>query len=42
MEQGDGRQPQSCKHNITTPHTWRRVTPSLAERPRSVPTVRDI
>jgi len=42
MEQGDGRQPQSCRRNITTPRTWRRVMPSLAERPRSVPTVGDI
>jgi hypothetical protein len=42
MEQGDGRQPQSCRCNITTPHTWRRVTPSLAQRPRSVPRVGNI
>jgi hypothetical protein len=42
MEQGDGHQPQSCRRNITTPRTWRRVTPSLAERLRSVPRVGDI
>jgi len=42
MEQGDGHQPQSYKRNITTPRIWRRVTSSLAERPRSVPRVRDV
>jgi hypothetical protein len=42
MEQGDGRQPQSYKHNTTTPRTWRRVMPSLAERPRNVLRIGDI
>jgi len=42
MEQGDGRQPQSYRDNTTTPRTLRRVTPSFAERQRSVPRLRDI
>jgi len=42
MEQGDGRQPQSCRRNNTTPRIWRKVTSSLAERPRSVPRVGDV
>jgi len=42
MEQGDGRQPQSYRHNTTTPRTWHRVTPSFAEKPRNVPRIGDI
>jgi hypothetical protein len=42
MEQGDGGRPQSCRGNITTPHTLHRVTPSVSERQRSVPTIEDI
>jgi len=42
MEQGDGRQPQSCRRNITTLRIWHRVMSSLAERPRSVLRVGDV
>jgi hypothetical protein len=42
MEQGDGCQPQSYRHNTTTPHTLRRVTPSFTQRQRSVPRIGDI
>jgi hypothetical protein len=42
MVQGDGCQSQSYRHNTTTPHTLRRVTPSFAERQSSVPRLGDI
>jgi len=42
MEQGDGCQSHSYKHNTTTPRTLHRVTPSFAERQRSVPRLGDI
>jgi len=42
MEQGDGCQSQSYGRNTTTPCTLRTVTPSFAERQRSVPRLRDI
>jgi hypothetical protein len=42
MEQEDGTQPQSYRHNTTTPRTWRRIIPSPAERSRSVPRIGDI
>jgi len=42
MEQGDGRQTQSCRCNITTLRIWRRIMSSLAERPCSVPRVGDV
>jgi len=42
MEQGDECQPQSYRNNTTTPRTLRRVTPSFAERQRSVLRLGDI
>jgi hypothetical protein len=42
MEQGDGRQPQSYRHNTITPPTLCRVTPLFAERQRVVPRIGDI
>ncbi len=42
MEQGDGCQSHSYRHNTTTPRTLRRVTPSFAERQCSVPRLGDI
>jgi len=42
MEQGDGCQSQSYRRSTTTPPTLRRVTPSFAERQRSVPRLGDI
>jgi len=42
MEQGDGCQSQSYRHNTTTPHTLRRVMPLFAERQCSVPRLGDI
>jgi hypothetical protein len=42
MEQGDGCQSQSYRHNTTTPRTLRRVMPLFAERQCSVPRLGDI
>jgi hypothetical protein len=42
MEQGDGGRPQSYRGNITTPHTLRKVSPSVLERQHSVPKIKDI
>ncbi len=42
MDQGDGCQSQSSRHNTITPRTLRRVEPSFTERQRSVPRIRDI
>jgi hypothetical protein len=41
MEQGDGGRPHNYKGNITTPHTLRRVSPSVPERQCSVPRIGD-
>jgi hypothetical protein len=42
MDQGDGSQPHNYRHNTTSQHTLRRVTPSLVERLRSIPRLGDI
>jgi len=42
MEQRDGCQSHSYKHNTTTLHTLRRVTPMFAERQRGVLRLVDI
>lgn len=42
MEQGDGCQSHSYRHNTITPRTLRRVTTSFAEKQRSVPRLGDI
>jgi len=42
MEQRDGCQSHSYKHNIITLRTLRRVTPMFAERQRGVPRLGDI
>ncbi len=38
----DGFQPHECSTNITSRHTLRKLTPSLAEELRSIPRVGDI
>jgi len=42
MEQRDGCQSHNYKHNITTLHTLRRVTPMFTERQRGVLRLGDI
>jgi hypothetical protein len=42
MEQTDGHPSHSYRHNTTTPHTLRRVTPIFAKRQRSVLRLGDI
>jgi hypothetical protein len=42
MEREGGRQHQYYRHNTTTPHTLRRVTPIFAERQRNVLGLGDI
>jgi hypothetical protein len=42
MDQGAGSQPRNYRHSTTSRRTLRRVTPSLVERPRSIPRLRDI
>jgi hypothetical protein len=42
MDQGTGFQPRNYRHITTSQRTLRRVTPSLAERQRSIPRLGDI